>query len=330
MDIEPLIPPISEDAPCGIDFDDDRLLTLEAGNLENMVEGEIDPRDGKRLKPKWPQIQKKALELSKRGKNLRVAGILTESACVTDGMMGFRDGLRLIREWSERYWDQVFPTYDRQPLLQSLNREQVLMRPLLGVVYAPKDPSDDFDFEGFLKAWEGPGQETTEARLARLASDMFTRISPDKRAQNLSAIKDALDHAKAIEAIYDEKYGTDASINFGDLKTILARAIKLLESYENPAETDEAASGRNDSFAGPAAAPTQAGGMSRASAIAALDQVIRFFEATEPSSPVPYLLRRAQRCVGKNFMELIEELAPDRAQAETILRPNGSQEKIES
>ena len=34
------------------------------------------------------------------------------------------------------------------------------------------------------------------------------------------------------------------------------------------------------------------------------------------------LLRRAQRCVGMSFFELINELANDRAQAELILKPN--------
>ena len=60
---------------------------------------------------------------------------------------------------------------------------------------------------------------------------------------------------------------------------------------------------------------------SREAAIRQLDKVIGWFETNEPSSPIPFLLRRAQRCVGMTFFQLIEELANDRAQAELILKP---------
>ena len=61
---------------------------------------------------------------------------------------------------------------------------------------------------------------------------------------------------------------------------------------------------------------------SREAAIRQLDKIITWFETNEPSSPIPFLLRRAQRCVGMSFFELIEELANDRSQAELILKPS--------
>lgn len=329
MEIEDLIQPISEDAPSGVDFDDDHQLSYEAGNLETMVEGEIDPKDGQRLKPKWAQIQKKGLELSKRGKNLRVAAILTEGGCVTEGFFGLRDGLRLIREWTERYWDSLHPMYDRQPLLQSLNREQVLMKAILGAVYAPKDPGDDFDFGEFLQAWDGPGEEPTDSRLSRLATEMFSKLTPENRGANLVAIDEALEHAKAIENCFDNRYGTDDSIDLSEMRTMLARSMQIIESYSSGGESEfeeSPASSTGGESSSPAAASARPGAMTRTSAIAMLDQVIRFFETTEPSSPVPYLLTRAKHCIGKNFMELIEELATSKDQAELILKPHATSE----
>lgn len=337
MEIEELIPPVSEEAPSGVDFDDDHLLSQELSVLESMVEGEIDPKDGQRLKPRWPQIVKKALELSKRGKNLRVAAILTEGASITEGLAGFRDGLRLIREWCDRYWDSLHPIYDRQPLLQALNREQFLMKSLLGTVYGGREPGDNFVFEDFLRAWDGPGEEPADSRLARLASEMFSKLSPDKKAAALTAVTEALDDAKSIEARFDDKYGTDDSVDFSELRSMLSRSVRLLES----SSTDMAASSASvedahghfpaaeaAAFAMPgvAAAAPKPGAMTRATAVAMLDQVIRFFEATEPSSPVPYLLSRAKRCIGKNFMELIDELAGTKDQAEMILKPSSEGE----
>ena len=43
----------------------------------------------------------------------------------------------------------------------------------------------------------------------------------------------------------------------------------------------------------------------------ALEDICRYFEKHEPSSPVPLLLRRAQRLVSKNFLEVIADFCPD-------------------
>jgi type VI secretion system protein ImpA len=41
-----------------------------------------------------------------------------------------------------------------------------------------------------------------------------------------------------------------------------------------------------------------------------IDQMCEFYARTEPSSPIPLLLRRAQRLVGKNFLEILTDLSP--------------------
>ncbi len=43
----------------------------------------------------------------------------------------------------------------------------------------------------------------------------------------------------------------------------------------------------------------------------AIDAICAFMERTEPANPAPLLLRRAQRLLNKNFVELIADLAPD-------------------
>jgi type VI secretion system protein ImpA len=66
--------------------------------------------------------------------------------------------------------------------------------------------------------------------------------------------------------------------------------------------------------AGPAAvsAPAVVPGQlnSRADVVKVLDLVIAFYDRTEPSSPIPHLVRRVRRMVPMDFMELMEELAP--------------------
>jgi type VI secretion system protein ImpA len=63
---------------------------------------------------------------------------------------------------------------------------------------------------------------------------------------------------------------------------------------------------------GAAPRPSVAGEIrSREDAIRMLERVCEFMERTEPSNPAPLLIRRAQRLVSKNFIEIMEDLAPD-------------------
>jgi type VI secretion system protein ImpA len=42
-----------------------------------------------------------------------------------------------------------------------------------------------------------------------------------------------------------------------------------------------------------------------------IDRICAYYERYEPSSPVPLLLQRARRLVDKNFMEILQDLAPE-------------------
>jgi type VI secretion system protein ImpA len=42
----------------------------------------------------------------------------------------------------------------------------------------------------------------------------------------------------------------------------------------------------------------------------ALDKICDYYEKHEPSSPIPLLLRRAQKLSSMTFLEIIRELAP--------------------
>jgi type VI secretion system protein ImpA len=41
-----------------------------------------------------------------------------------------------------------------------------------------------------------------------------------------------------------------------------------------------------------------------------IDEICTWYGREEPSSPVPVLLRRAQRLVGKSFEEVLQDIAP--------------------
>lgn len=67
---------------------------------------------------------------------------------------------------------------------------------------------------------------------------------------------------------------------------------------EEPAATPATATRRNGDIAGPDDVKRR------------LEEICAYYARHEPSSPVPMLLRRAQRLVGCDFLALMKELAP--------------------
>ena len=64
--------------------------------------------------------------------------------------------------------------------------------------------------------------------------------------------------------------------------------------------------------AAPVARPSGGGAINnREDAIKALDRVCDWINRNEPTNPAPLLIRRAQRLMGKSFLEIIRDLAPD-------------------
>jgi type VI secretion system protein ImpA len=45
--------------------------------------------------------------------------------------------------------------------------------------------------------------------------------------------------------------------------------------------------------------------------MAMLDAVCAFLERTEPTNPAPLLIRRARALMGKDFIAIMQDLAPD-------------------
>ena len=61
--------------------------------------------------------------------------------------------------------------------------------------------------------------------------------------------------------------------------------------------------------------------------VRALDRISEYYRRNEPTSPVPLLLQRAKRLVSMNFMEVMQDIAPDGAhQAASVCGVNPEEE----
>ena len=56
--------------------------------------------------------------------------------------------------------------------------------------------------------------------------------------------------------------------------------------------------------------------------------IISYYERSEPSSPVPLLIKRAKRLVGKSFVDIIRDISPDAMSQVQMV--SGEEDQVES
>jgi type VI secretion system protein ImpA len=143
---------------------------------------------------------------------------------------------------------------------------------------------------------------------------------PDADLQRLhQSLEASLAHVAGIDLAVTSEVGSGNAVDFGPLKSLLSTALKVVGDHlatRAPTVVPEADSppGPGGPAGGdtPEAPPRGLSGevRSRDDVFKALDKICDYYEKHEPSSPIPLLLRRAQKLSSMTFLEIIRELAP--------------------
>ncbi len=273
----------------------------------------------------WQRIAVQAEILLRSSKDLRLAVHLCVARLHLDGLTGFAEGLALVRGLLERFWVQVHPRLDtdedddpteRVNALAPLGEHERVLNAIRKVQLFKDVHPEHFSLrdlriaQGVLKVdakeSEGaPGLAAIEACLRESPLDELVRID--------RALTAASEDATAIVAIIFERTSS-AGPNLGPLLT----ELRELQAFLQPAIAERSQPLDAGVDAPPALQTTASAGNASASLTIeraedvrrVLDLVCAYYARAEPSSPVPLLLRRAQRLVGKDFAEVLRDLAP--------------------
>jgi type VI secretion system protein ImpA len=144
--------------------------------------------------------------------------------------------------------------------------------------------------------------------LVQLHAQMAAAFASDRSVP--SALREAHDRATAIQALIAERVGAPRAI---DLEPLLQPLGCLVEACETA--LGARTSGANGVAEGEPAQGTHAGAggdiRSRQDAVQMLELVCKYMERHEPSNPAPLFIRRAQRLIQMNFVEIVKDLMPD-------------------
>jgi type VI secretion system protein ImpA len=312
--IEKLLVPISDDSPCGADLEDTQLLASFDGYR---LFGQMSPLPAE---INWREIRDNALEALAQSKDLRLLAHLGAAQLRTAGLTGFADVLAVAGRWFSEYPQALFPRVDedailrknalnafadRMAIIDALRRQPIVSNPQLGAFNLRH-----FDIAaGRIAATEADGAPPSEAQLV----GVLAAASPEQIGPLEAGLGAAIEALRQIDESMRTAHGYEAGPDLGALTDPLKQIRKIL--------ADELAlRAANAMPVGVEAGGDSSGGSAvigvgsiktREDAIRALDAVISFFRKNEPSSPVPIFVERAKRLVAKDFLEVLQDVAPD-------------------
>jgi type VI secretion system protein ImpA len=325
--IDSLIAPLGADSPCGDDLTyDPAFLAVElaaAGKAEQQYGDTVIAGEG----PDWRSVWPGALALAERTRDLRVAVWLMRSATALHGLPGAAEGFELILGLLEQHWPGVYPLLDASENDDPIERVNALMslaHPGVGLAELRAAALTGGRGSITLRQVE-LGLMRAEPRGAEVAPSEAeitqTLIARERAEPGVAApLRRCLAAVSAIERLLDDKVGASANLDLAPLRQMLARVLKAVDQVLVGVAAAAPAGGADATAAAPVASQGGAATVvasvpgqinTRADALAAIDRICAWYETNEPSHPAPLLLRRAQRLMAMNFMDIVRDLAPD-------------------
>lgn len=321
--LEPVGDPVSGE---DLEYDNEFL------ELSKAAEGKPETQFAAAEPPDWGQVSDLSESLFERTRDIRVAMMWGRAQLHRTGLSSLPETLRLVRELLERYWDDVHPKpdpddgdpYSRLNVLAQLeDSASVLADVRQSIVFRNRSVGQLTvrDIEVALERIP-PREDENPMAVSTIEQMLTDAIAEDDSLQALPGrLTEELD---SLLNLLQERVGYGRAPSCDDLKDMCSAVRRVIPAADGASSDDDLASllgdldGGDDSSSGSDSPRRRSsgGGLgdsidTRADAVRAIELVCEYLERTEPTSPAQLLLRRAQRLIDKNFLELVKELAPE-------------------
>ncbi|MBL4805936.1 MAG: type VI secretion system protein TssA [Rhodobacteraceae bacterium] len=325
IDIDVLLAAFEGDSPCGEDLEYDpdfiELETVAVAKEEQQVGDSVIAAEG----VDFNKVAAMALGVLERSKDLRAAVYLAESVLHTEGFVPFERVLAYIHGVLDQYWVGVYPQLDdeddddptmRMNALRGLSDSAAVLKAVRRAPLTDSRAMGRWTLRDMAVAGgESPMPSDMETMPdTATISAAFQDTDKETMAAIRGAVSNSRDHLKKIIALLDEKVGMD-SPDLGELDKALFKAQTAIANAVGGV-VDDAPSDKNEASAGGAQPVMQPSGGSISGAINStadvtmmIDKICEYYARSEPSSPVPMLLKRARKLVSADFMTIMEDIA---------------------
>jgi len=335
IDVSALAEPISADDPAGpyLEYDPDFVALKDAVRVE--PEQQFGDTIIEEKGPDWASVRDLAGGILTRSKDLEAAIYLVQALVHGNGLSGLAQGLALIRALLETFWDSLHPQLDPEDDLDPTERVNFIANLCdADLVLTPIRLAPIAQIPGLggislrdVEIAKGQAPAPHEGETLKLESIEAAIRDVDRSVVETAAslVENAIGDLSAIEQALMEKVGVTHSVSLEALSGTLREIKEFLN--EQLGTSDDTGKVETDEGGDAGNGVSTHGNKRRVSGeitcsqdvVRTLDMIISYYEANEPSSPVPLLLQRAKRLISVDFMEILRDIAPDAlAQAEQV------------
>jgi type VI secretion system protein ImpA len=330
-------------------FDEAQALLKEVEDKERM--GGLDAT-GQPWRVIPPPDWERAIELSidylGKSRDMRVAAWLTGAILGSHQLAGLEAGLDLCLGFCETYWSEIEPPPDDDSghfdamggVRTVLSRRSFASLWDTTLVSSGSDRQSVgytyLDYRRSMELQRITGEELEEKlEEGYVSQEQFREVllatSPEFLQNNLALVDSCIQKVARLSAFLKENCLPEASDEPTEPDTREFREelqnIRTVMQQLASSVTGDAEEGLGEASAGNAAstgaAENSKGRMTRESALKSIEDIARFFEQTEPHSPLYFALRQVVRWGRMPFDKLMIELIDDRSVIENLRRQIG-------
>jgi type VI secretion system protein ImpA len=348
LPIEQCLKPINADNKVGHDLRNDQSMDALYYQMKDVRNAARDLESRQAMgqdldeRADWNSLAKLCIQaLSEQSKDLEVASWLVEAMLRLNGFDGMAKSLQLMMQLVEQYWGDVYPLPDEEGIetrlapIVSLNGDDfdgTLINPIGHVAITEGNSCGPFALwqyqqaidnakitdKNVIKKKREEGSiflDQIEISVAESSSTFYQTLSQDLQSakQTFLELNTLLadkcgNHTPPQAKIVQALENFSDHIRFITKNTAFAQpviAIAVDKAETQTAEDIEAVNVVTTSA-------TNIGSLvNRDDALQQIGQLAHFFRQTQPQSPLPYLLERAQQLGRLSFPELLRELVSD-------------------
>lgn len=322
--MEILLESFGDDAPSGENLEYEAVFTALEMAAQPGEERQMGDEVIAAEEPNDRDVLEKATAVLEQSHDLRAAVYLAGSELRLNGFDGFAKATGYVKGCLENFWDTCHPQLDveddndptmRVNAVLGLSDDSTIVKALRN---APLTLSNSFGRVSLrdIAVADGEVSARPDAGTVLDAAGISAAFQDTDDEVLKTILQDAslsLENVRAIDAVFNEKTpGQGPDLN--PLIKVLHRIVKRLgEETGGDVEDDVVEEGEVVGAGGTGTVkPASSGAISsRRDVETALDRILKYYAAHEPSSPLPILLERAKRLVGADFMTIMKDIAPN-------------------
>lgn len=312
LDLDAWLAPLDETGACGPDLEYDPEFLDLAQAAAGRPETQFAPAEA----PDWAAVRQAAEALNGRSRDLRIARWWLRAALRTEGLAALPAGLALMTQLLQQWWDDLHPRLDEDG--DAYARANVLaefasLDSLLGDVRQALVLDDRAIGQVSVRDIE-IAQGRLPARDDELppSAPQIRQMLADAATEHpalATLASDALAALSGLEQAFGERAPDAPPPDFGPLREML-EAVAALSPAAAADEPPFDLPGLDDDLPSPRRGAADGAITSRDDAVQAIERICAYLQAHEPTNPAQQLLRRAQRLIDLDFLQLVREFAP--------------------